>query len=162
MKKSYLILIFCFYLILTGCAGKDNGTSLSRTTLENPLQIPIHGQNNSIYIKSEGILSAKDNIGSILLDILEDKYSMHATDNAFNADYIIQLDIDNFAQVQSTTTGEYIWQMSVDVNIEDMQKENFTSRIIAETSGKNMSYSEAALKLQNKIALALSQAFIVF
>ncbi len=54
---------------------------------------------------------------------------------------------------------DYIWEMIVEVNIEDKQNENFTSRIEAKAQGKDMDALEASQALENEIAWAIVRAF---
>ncbi len=209
--KYFLALTICFCFLISGCASQGAGSDKALATMENPLKVPLVGEEPSFYIVVKNSTTAQIDLEGITIALLQSEYDMQIADNAAIADYVINLTIDNFAQTGtehiSASTGEValpavggavagaqigssidggegaligagigalagislgimtsggthqIWQMTVDIDIEDQQNEKFTSRIDAKAQGEDMDAQEAAEALQNEVAWSVVRAF---
>ncbi len=147
-----------------GCASKNiNTIDVSRATLENPLHIPLHNQNSKVSIISKNTTHAKEDIDDLLLALLQSEHGMRLAQSPAQADFTIYLDIENFAKVNVGTLlargKQGVWQMTVDVQINDNKDENFTTRITAQAQGENMDAVKAAQALENEVAWTIVRAF---
>ncbi len=211
MQARYILTILCCFSILSGCASKSSSIDISKATLENPLQIPLDAHGLKVYITSKNSTHATEDIDGLLLALLQSEYGMHMADTKNDANYIIELEVESFANIGTVDTpidvvdvalpalvgagtgaqigssidgGEgaligagigaatgigigllssgaeqNVWQMIVNININDKADESFTTRIHAQSQGEDMSAQEAAHALENEVAWTIVRAF---
>ncbi len=211
MFKCHTLIIICICFIISGCATKSSSTDISKATLENPLYIPLTQSGLTVYIKSKNTTHAKEDIDGLLLALLQSEYAMNMANNVNDADYVIELTIENFANIGTVDTPidavdvavptlvgaasgaeigsaigddegaligvgigaaaglgigmlaadseQFVWQMLVDVVIEDNEGETFTTRVSAQAQGEDMNAMEAAQALENEVAWSIVRSF---
>ncbi len=59
----------------------------------------------------------------------------------------------------SANGEQEVWQMVVDVDVEDKEGETFTTRVTAQSQGTSMDANEAAEALENEVAWTIVRAF---